>query len=93
MLPSLPRFLRPSSRRLTPLLLLFSFILSLLYLLDATSHPVEVDVIVSIYSSLARLDLELPLTIQSILHQTVLPKEIRVYLPLEEEGEIRKKLR
>ncbi|KIY48428.1 hypothetical protein FISHEDRAFT_58928 [Fistulina hepatica ATCC 64428] len=49
-------------------------------------------VLVSLSSSLDRMDRELPITIQSLVSQTVLPYEIRIYLPLEEEDFVRQRV-
>jgi hypothetical protein len=48
--------------------------------------------IVSLASSQARLDVELPITVLSLTRQTVAPKEIRVYFPQGDKGDVQKRV-
>lgn len=48
--------------------------------------------IVSLASSLARFNLELPITLHSLLQQSIAPKQIHLYLPLDEKEQIQKQL-
>jgi hypothetical protein len=50
-------------------------------------------VIISLASSHTRLDAELPITVHSLTRQTVRPKEIRIYFPQSEKGDVQKRIR
>lgn len=79
------------SRRAIILSALFITLLFFL-LLSSSSSPVTASVIVSIATSSARLDRELPVTLRSLLSQTVEPTEIRVHFALDDRAEVEAKL-
>lgn len=60
--------------------ILFVFIHSILIFRSSSSDTNFSDIIVSLTTISARFHNELPLTIHSLLSQTLLPKEIRIYL-------------
>lgn len=86
-------FARPPRRTVSLLTIIILTLVFLSRISSLGSTRPEADVIVSLSSSLARLELELPLTIDSLLAQTVLPREIRVYLARGEEDLVREKVR
>ncbi|CAF3710027.1 unnamed protein product [Rotaria sordida] len=63
---------------ISPFLILFFHSISIFRLNHSKSH--SLNIIVSLTSTPARFDYELPFTIHSLLSQTKLPKQIRIYL-------------
>ena len=80
-----------------PGLLLLGSLLLCLYLLSFLSSSYVAGptpgVIVSLTSTARRVTKMLPIAVKSLLAQTVLPAEIRVYLPIEDRGTIERALR